>query len=454
MMRQKATIEWKAFSNKHKRYIKSALNNRMCVAEGAIRSGKTIDNCIIAQMYLEQCPDRLHLASGFSVASAKAVIGDCNGFGLEHLFRGRCRWGRFKDNEALFIQTKTGEKIVIFAGGGKANSYKPILGSSYGLWIATEINEHYDSEDSRTSFIKVANGRQTAAQWPFTLWDLNPCHPEHTIYKWYIDPYKEKLQGGYLHERFVMADNLSISKKRQEEIASQYTIGSVWYRRDILGERVAADGLIYQQFADDLAKHGKKSQYIVNVTEDYLNDVEFVSIGVDFGGTRSLTTFVATAVHRNFSKITAIADHHIKGKKGDIDANRLCREFVGFVQRLRARYPRLYIKYVFADSEAQYLINSLRTTIRENGLRLDIGDSAKYRIRDRIVAGNTLLNTGRMFVASDCELVQGGLRSAMWDTKVSDTRLDNFSSDIDIIDGYEYSWERFIPRLCPTMKVA
>ena len=52
--------------------------------------------------------------------------------------------------------TLTGEKIVIFAGGGKADSYKKILGNSYGLWIATEINEHYDSDDSRTSFIKVA----------------------------------------------------------------------------------------------------------------------------------------------------------------------------------------------------------------------------------------------------------------------------------------------------------
>ena len=34
----------------------------------------------------------------------------------------------------MYIQTQTGEKIVIFAGGGKADSYKKILGNSYGLW--------------------------------------------------------------------------------------------------------------------------------------------------------------------------------------------------------------------------------------------------------------------------------------------------------------------------------
>ena len=152
------SIEWAPFSEKHKNYIKHALDNSLCVAEGAIRSGKTIDHCIITAAYLETCPDKIHLASGSSAPNAKLNIGECNGFGLEHLFRGRCRWGKFKGGEALFINTKTGEKIVLFAGGGKSDSYKKILGNSYGLWIATEINEHYDSDDSRESFIKVAFG--------------------------------------------------------------------------------------------------------------------------------------------------------------------------------------------------------------------------------------------------------------------------------------------------------
>ena len=47
-------IPWGEFSEKHKKYINGALKNRMCVAEGAIRSGKTIDHCIIAAAYLEQ----------------------------------------------------------------------------------------------------------------------------------------------------------------------------------------------------------------------------------------------------------------------------------------------------------------------------------------------------------------------------------------------------------------
>ena len=89
MMRQ--TIPWGTFSEKHKAYIKTGIKSRMCVAEGAIRSGKTIDHCIMAAAYLETTPDVYHLASGSTIGNAKLNIGVCNGFGLENLFRGRCR---------------------------------------------------------------------------------------------------------------------------------------------------------------------------------------------------------------------------------------------------------------------------------------------------------------------------------------------------------------------------
>lgn len=222
----------------------------MNVAEGAIRSGKTIDHCIIAAMYLETCKDKIHLATGATIGNAKLNIGVCNGFGLENLFRGRCKWGKYKDNEALYINTQTGQKIVIFTGGGKADSYKRILGNSYGLWIATEINEHFDCEDSRSSFIKVAFGRQVAAIEPLVLWDLNPCNPGNRIYTDYIDKYKEGYVGGYQYEHFTIKDNRSISPERFAEIESQYVKGSVWYRRDILGERCIAEGLVYPMYED------------------------------------------------------------------------------------------------------------------------------------------------------------------------------------------------------------
>lgn len=441
------------FGEKHKEYMRRTRLSSINVAEGAVRAGKTVDNVFAFAYELETTPDKLHLATGSTIANAKLNIGDCNGYGLEGIFRGRCRWGKYKDNECLRIRTKTGLKVVIFAGGGKADSFKKIRGNSYGMWIATEINLHHDNT------IKEAFNRQLAAQHRKIYWDLNPDNPNAPIYAEYIDKYaKQKATGeflgGYNYEHFTIRDNLTIPEQRINEIVSQYDQESVWYRRDILGERCVADGLVYQAFAD------RPERNIIDwdkLTEEerrrLMAAVDFVSVGVDFGGNRSLTTFVATAVLRGWSGLLVLQDHHIHGRKGDIDPNVVNQEFIGFIQRFKADFPSLYVRYCFADSEAQYLINGLRKAANEAGLGVLFGDSAKNEITQRIYCATALLNMGRLHILSTCELVISGLKSAVWDKdaaeKGKDVRLDNFSSDIDILDAFEYSWERFMKKLLP-----
>ena len=152
------TIPYK-FSKKHLDYIRECEKNEINVAEGAVRAGKTIDNIFAFAHELKTTPDRIHLASGATVANAKLNIGDCNGFGLEHIFRNQCHWGKYKDNDALIINGKSTDyktKIVIFAGGGKADSFRKIRGNSYGMWIATEANLHHDSSFPRFRIVLSA----------------------------------------------------------------------------------------------------------------------------------------------------------------------------------------------------------------------------------------------------------------------------------------------------------
>ena len=431
-MSKTATIPWGAFSPKHKAYIKAALRNRMCVAEGAIRSGKTIDHCIIAAAYLEETPDKFHLASGSTIGNAKLNIGVCNGFGLENLFRGRCRWGKFKDNEALFIQTQTGEKVVLFVGGGKADSYKRILGNSYGLWIATEINEHYDCADSRSSFVKVASGRQIAAQKPFTLWDLNPCNPKAGIYEEYIDRYrKQGLAGGYLYEHFTIHDNATITPERIAEIESRYDSSTVWYRRDIMGERAVAEGLIYQLFAD------RPERFIL--TE--LPRVQRATIGVDFGGGTSAHAFCCLGYSGN--SIIVLDEYR---ETEALDPTKLQQDFVDFVKRCQMRW---LVTDCWCDSAEQTLINGLRTAAAMNRLPINIGKALKKPINDRIRALCILMGVDRFKVYEGCKWTVDALKTAVWDAKqlTQDVRLDNGSTNIDSLDALEYAFERDIPVL-------
>lgn len=442
-----AKIPWGAFSDKHKDYIRRGLNARMCVAEGAIRSGKTIDNCFIAAMRLEYAPDRIHLASGATIGNAKLNIGDCNGFGLEHLFRGRCRWGKYRDNEALFITTKTGEKIVIFTGGGKADSYKRILGNSYGIWIATEINEHYDSEDSRTSFIKVASGRQIAAKDPLTLWDLNPSAPQSRIYTEYIDKYRnEDVIQNYVYQHFNIYDNATLDENRIAEIESQYNKDTVWYRRDILGERAVAEGLIYQQFADD------PERYIIDADKlDYSKQGHYIfsecAIGVDFGGGTSAHSFTCTGFTPH-GELIVLADERIKEA---LTPDKLNEAFITFLKSCKMRWN---VYDVYCDSAEQTLINGLRVAAAKESIAVNILNAQKREIIERIRTLLVLMSADRFKISRNCTNTIEALKTAIWDKTqlTADVRLDNGTTNIDSLDSLEYTYERHMIELVERLR--
>lgn len=434
-------IQWGEFGLKHKLYNAKSQFSKMNVAEGSIRAGKTIDNCINFCRDLEITPDKIHLASGSTLGNAKLNIGDCNGFGIEYQFKGRCKWGKYKENDALFVKTKTGEKVVIFAGGGKADSYKKILGNSYGLWIATEINEHYDSEDSRTSFIKVAMGRQVASKNPKIYWDLNPCNPNHKIYKDYIDKYKKDgLIGGYNYAHFTINDNINIDELRKEEIKSQYNPNSVWYKRDILGERCVAEGLIYQDFADNPKKYMiKKEDVIGKDGKQPKYKLSHIYIGVDFGGNGSANTFVCTGYTYGLKEVIALKSRKIDGYT---TPDKLAEKFVLFVQECYNEYNKGGEAY--CDSAEQILIAGLKASVSKNNVPIGIKNAKKNPINQRINLTIKLMSLGKFFVVEeDCETLVEALSQAVWNNKEGheDERLDNGTTDIDTLDAFEYSLE-------------
>lgn len=434
-------IQWCPFSDKHINYINDALDCKMSVAEGSVRAGKTIDNCIIACMYLETCEDKIHLASGSTIANAKLNIGYCNGFGLECLFAGRCKWGKFKDNEALYIKTKTGEKVVVFAGGGKADSYKKILGNSYGLWIATEINEHYDCDDSKTSFIKVALARQVASKEIKILWDLNPSSPKHKIYTQYIDKYeKEGLIGGYNYAHFTIDDNLSISDERREEIKSMYDPNTIWYKRDIMGMRCVAEGLIYQDFADHTDRYMiKKEDVIGKDGQPPKYRLSHIKFGVDFGGNGSRHAFTCTGYTYGLRDVIPLKAKTYEGK---ITPDKLSNLFVDFVKECYNEYNKGGEAY--CDSAEQVLIAGLKSAIARSSTPINVNNARKYPINQRINLLLKLMALGKFhIVEEDCKELVEALCQAVWNNKEGheDERLDNGSYSVDVIDSFEYSFE-------------
>lgn len=440
-METNKTMDLLPLSKKHKDYIIKSLSNRINVAEGAIRAGKTIDNCIIFALNLMMSKDKIHLATGSTLPNAKLNIGECNGFGLEHIFKGHCRWGKYKDNDALFIELNEiipnqDEKIVIFAGGGKSDSYKKILGNSYGIWIATEINEHYDSDDSKESFIKVAMGRQLASRNPKIVWDLNPSNPNAQIYTDYIDLWeKNGIGGGYNYEHFTIYDNTSITEERKKEIISQYDINSIWYLRDILGKRVVCEGLIYQEF---------QKYHIISMQDWLLKDarkeLSFIVVGVDFGGSVSAHSFVATGYTKNFKNVFALKQKRIPQRIDDIV---LTKEFIDFINELIDEYKGIPIYEIRCDSAEQTLIAGFQKALIDNHIGIPIKNAIKGLIMDRIRLECKLFSTNKLYILECCNPLINALQTAIWEKNKIDTRLDDGIQDIDSLDSFEYTLEPY-----------
>lgn len=440
-------------SLKHRKYIARTFNCVANVAEGAVRAGKTIDNVYAFALNLLKSRDKIHLATGSTLANAKLNIGECNGLGLEYIFKGRCHWGKFKDNDALFININGDEKIVVFAGGGKADSYKKILGNSYGLWIATEINEHYDCEDSKTSFIKVAMARQLVSIDRKFFWDLNPGNPNHTIYEWYLDLWQKKgLVGGYNYEHFTIFDNNTLTKKRMQEIISSYggDTSSIWYRRDILGERLVAEGLIYKQFADHPERYAMKyeSKKVWKNGKEVWEDnipLGYTVIGIDYGGTKSGNALVCTRISRDYSRVITLASYRTLKELNDKD---LLELQLNFIEYCRKKF-HTNIDYVYPDNEESAHIRSLDDAVRKKGWNTVVRGCKKESINDRITTGRKMMSFDIWrYIDGECDSLVEAISTAVWDsTKIEDERLDDGTSDIDSMDSWEYSWERDMKRI-------
>ena len=444
-------IQIKPFSQKYIDYFERCFFNRINCLEGAYRAGKSVINIYSFALYIENCEDKIHLVSGASVASARLNVADCNGFGLNYIFRGRCSSGKYEENECLKIKTKKGEKIIIFVGGAESNSYKRIQGLSFGSWLSVELANLYISDDEK-NFIDMALSRLIQSKDAKVWWDLNPVYPKHKVYKKYLDKYEKEQKegrfvGGYNYMTCSLFDNNALTEEQRNSFLSQYPDKtSMEYQRYILGKRSAAEGLIFKQFALN------KDNWVVNNLEEFLKGVkkQFISIGVDFGGNGSNTTFVATLFYNNFSGIIVISDDLIDMSNGESTVkifNERLKQFILSIEEMKIAK----VKYIFGDSADTVMVNEIKEVVKslKKFNQISIKGSQKYTIKKRIDTKKSLMARNHWFVYKDATHVIDSTESQVYDNREGheDERLDNGTVDIDTADAEEYSWSGWLPLL-------
>lgn len=436
-------IQYAPLTRRQAEYIRRCQDCWLNVAEGGKRAGKNIINLIAWAACLETHPDRFHLAAGVSISAAKMNIVDSNGFGLESLFAGRCRAGQYKGRDCLYLSTKTGEKIVVIAGGRKADDAARIKGNSYGSVYITEVNECHQT------FVQECFDRTLTSSRRQVFMDLNPKAPSHWFYREILD-YQDALKKAgrnprYNYGHFTILDNLSITTQALLRELEKYDKDSIWYLCDILGQRTAAKGRIY----------GSYKRQEVSVSRAWIARQRFVElcVGVDVGGTDA-TCATLTGITRGWKNVVHIDGlYHRQGISDKMTEAAYARKICEWLKPWKKIYPQ--IAHVYVDSAAKLFRSALREELIRQGLGgiTVIGTDKSDGIRARIELTCMLMMQGRYFVADHLEKWHEALQMATWDEAAYEKgeweRLDNGSYPVDALDSSEYSVYPFARYLVP-----
>ena len=387
-------IGYAPLCEKQSQYIKRSLSCWLNVAEGGKRAGKNVMNIMAWAASLENHPNKLHLAAGVSISAVKLNILDSDGLGLTHIFKGRCREGQYKDRDALFIKTRTGETIVLIAGGADNGSEAKIKGQTYGSVYITEANECCEA------FIKECFARTLSSKDRKIFMDLNPKGPQHWFYvdllNFYDKSFAEGLITGYNYGHFTVLDNLSMSDQQLRDLLLSYDKKSFWFVVDILGLRTAPEGVIYDMWS------ATENTYDAPPAEGW-KSVCTHYVGIDYG-TSNATAFLDTWDDGTTYWIDR--EYYYDGRK-----ERKQKTDEQYADDLDAFLDGNRDAIIVVDPSAASFI----TVLRNRGYMIKEADNA---VRDGLRVVSTLMNKRLIRVRADaCPNLIREISGYVWDEK-------------------------------------
>ncbi len=383
------------------------------IADGAIRSGKTIACiCSFLQWSQESFDGESFIVAGKTMGALKRNV-------IRPMLQILTAWGwNYNYNRSQnFIEI--GTNTYFMYGANTEASQDALQGLTAAGAYADEVALFPQS------FIDQMIGRCSVEGAKIFL-NCNPEGPHHYIKEEFIDKAKEK---NIYHLHFTMDDNLTLAPKVKDRFRRMFT--GVFYKRFILGLWVAADGLIYQLFAD------KPEDFIVD--DEWLKEhpIMYGTIGVDFGGTKSAHAFTFTGFTYGYKYVVTIKEYY---KKERISPAQLEADFIDFVKQIQSKY-KCYDAY--CDSAEQTLISGLEAAVIRARVPIELKNAIKGPINDRIAFYNSMMAQGRYKIHKSCKNTIRALEEAVYDDSkpTKDVRLDDGQMNIDSLDAMEYSTE-------------
>lgn len=358
------------------------------IAHGSVRSGKTIVATFRFLLFVLESPYYEFMISGKTRDTIERnVIRD-----LIRMIDGRIPYKYRKFDNYIEI---AGNKIWLIGFSDEAATEK-VRGMTIGGWYADELT----SASKSTVEMAITRCSVDGAK---MFWTMNPESPYHFIYTDYITN-QELLDAGTVKTwHFNLDDNLHLSKRYIEELKRVNRKSQVNYKRNILGQWVIAEGVIYDSFDEK-----------VHVFHDDLTSTfDEINICCDYG-VSTVTTFGVMGIVKN----TKEGNRYYLQEETYYDAQQRGvaqsdSDRVDDIVRLQNKYGLNRRSTIFLPHDAASLKAQCR---KDHRIRMKVRTYAPDTYKD-INRIQDLFNTRRFFIHESCKNSITQAQTYCWDTK-------------------------------------
>ncbi len=386
---------------------KQEMTIRECTAPynfwgGAIASGKTFASVLALRDFLRYGPPGTAMILGASRDSIQRNV-------LSELYRLLGSSPPPSKTNRTYIYGRE----VYFIGAHDEGAMRVIKGANLVLAYVDEVDVMpYAVFKMLEGRLRLPGSRLYAT--------FNPQGPAHWLKKEYIDVAEER---GFNYWKFLMEDNPSLDEGFKLRVKTSYT--GMWYKRLVLGEWAASNGLVFDAFDED------------NIFENPSHNPNFYIAGVDYG-TSSVTAAVLCAVSpTQRPQIRVDKEYYYNAKKEDRS-----KTDAEYADDLREFCEHYNLKAMYVDPSAASLkIELLRRNIPVVDANNDVLLGVK--ITSKFIAQKELM------VHKGCKNLIEHLQSYTWDAKASDRgedKPDKKSGYDHLADALRYACCSAFPR--------
>ena len=413
----KIMVNWGLWGKKSATFIQRHIEDhaRITILEGSVRSSKTVTMIPKWLQYIREGPPGLLLMVGVS----KETIYDNVLYDLFDTV-GSANYKYNSNSGELIIY---GRRIKII-GAKDQGSEKYLRGKTLAGAYIDEV-----SLTPEGFFLQLLNRLSIKGSKLFAT--TNPDTPFHYLYKDYITDQKKLDLGMVEVIHFNLEDNPNLSDEYLTFIRHAYS--GLWFKRNILGLWVLAEGVIYGSFSDDM---------IV----DIIPDIVKYWVGVDYGSANP-TTFLLSGLGVD-NKLYIIDEYYHNGREG--------------IQKSPAQYSKDFIKWsdglkntvgskirpdkIFIDPSAIAFVLQLY----EDGVRNVV--SADNSVKLGIELNTNLIGADMLRVNRKCSNFLMEVGSYAWDSKAQKLGEDKPIKMYDhVMDAWRYItqstrniWARYV----------